>query len=191
MNRYKKNDGGLFVPADRFHAYDFRDLPWMKAIQPVASGGSPAWFDIATVAEADTTSGISTAAPNWSSVTPSLTGSATKSRVYIQNRFGAANVKMALYDNGGAIITGASGVSASVAGGQYLEITFGTPASVTASTAYKLAWQAENINVDGRYLAGAGALSTGTGLYSDFPTANLPTDIGPFAQKWVVSLWVQ
>jgi len=155
------------------------------------AGTTPGWQDVATTAEADTTSGISSTDISWTPLVAAQSGSATKARTYIQTRYGAADLKMGLYDNSGNLISGADGTASSVGGAQYLEVTFGTPAAVTASTTYKLAWQSENINLEGRYLAGSGTYSFNASAYGSFPVASLPTDLGPLSRKWVASLWIE
>lgn len=157
----------------------------------VAGGGSsPIWQDVATVAEADTTGTIGFNAMEWTPLVASQSGSATKARVYVHFRFGAADVKMALYDNSGNLITGASGTASSVGSAQYLEVTFGTPASVTSGTTYKLAWEADSGNLQNRYLNGSGTMTYDTFTYASFPPATLGTG-SDVTRKYVVSLRIE
>lgn len=153
-------------------------------------GGSPTWYDVETVANGNTAAGFSSGM-HWASVTPSISGNCTKIRVYIKSFGGASDVKAALYNNAGALISGANGTASAVGADQWLEITLGTPTAVVASTAYKIGWQAQNTNVEGWNLAGSGALSFGSQDYATFPPANTPTDLGPFTQNWCVSIYVE
>ena len=167
------------------------ELARAQPAEAAAGGGTtPAWQDIATEAEADTTGTVGYNDAEWSSLVASQSGSSTKARIYVHFRYGACDVKMALYDSAGTTLL-ASGTASSVGNAQYLEVTWGTPYAVTASTTYKLAWQAQNANLENRYLAGSGSMSYGANTYASFPPSALPTDVGPATRKLVVSLWIE
>ena len=127
--------------------------------------------------------------PNWVVISAPVSGSATKARVYISTFYGACDVKFALYDNAGTSLL-ANGVATASGGNAYLEITFGTPVSVTSGTSYRLAYMAST-DIDGRYLSGEGELHVASsGTYAGFPPASLPSDIGPFTRRWVVGFYI-
>jgi len=157
-----------------------------------AGGASPAWFDYIDQASTDTSAAIGSTEVLWCSITPTQSGSATKARIYISNYYGGGcTAGMALYTTGGSLISGANGTVAITAGSQYWEVTFGTPASVTASTTYYLAFEADNANADTRYLASAGSTSFGTSAWASFPPSSLPSDLGPLSRSYAVGLYVE
>lgn len=158
---------------------------------PTAGGGAATWYDFEISANGDTAAGFNSGM-HWCSKAPGQSGNCTKLRVYIKNRGGACDVKMALYTEAGALISGANGTASTVGGDQYLEVTLGTPAAVVNGTTYKIGWECENTNIDGWYKNGtANGLSFAAQDYSTFPPANLGTDLGPFNQGWVVGMYVE
>ena len=161
------------------------------AKKPSAAGGPMAWYDIETSANADTDDSGPWSRLNWSAVTVGQGGSATKIRVYIHDRTGACDVKAALYDNSGNLISGASGTASTVGAAQYLEITLGTPATVTATT-YKIAWMYSTALATAWYKAGSGSFDFNSSeLYANQPVATLPSSSGPLTRGYAVSLYVE
>lgn len=162
------------------------NVAWLTA----GMAGPNVWYDVETVANADTSDFSTSAAQLWTPITPGQAGSATKARIYVDTWFGSCIIKMALYDAAGTSLL-ASGQVTATAGTQYWEVTFSVPVAVTA-TNYLLAWAEENGNLEFRYKAGAGNVKinvSGTG-YAGFPPATLPAPDFDLARNYVVSLFV-
>lgn len=162
---------------------------------PVAASGPNAWYDVETQANTDTDASGTVDALEWAVVTVAQGGSATKARIYLRDNSGGSTIKMGIYAAGGGSVL-ASG-TATIADGTccdnaYLEVTFGTPVTVTATT-YLIAWigttGVDQLNF--RYKASSGnwksKLSYG---YSSFP-GTLPSPDFNLSRGYAVSLFVQ
>jgi hypothetical protein len=116
---------------------------------------------------------------------------ATKLRIYINNYFGNQDIKLSLYDNGGALISGATGTATVTAGSAYKEVTLGTPASVTAGTTYKISFIADGNNIGVGYKDATGtATYKNTVTYASEPSANLPVQDGTLTRNYAVGIFV-
>ncbi len=160
-----------------------------------AAGGPDVWYDVEPNATANSEDGGSGTRLNWAAITPAQSGTCTKLRVFATNMTAAVDVKMTLYNNDGTVISGATGTVSSLTDGSsaYLEVTLGTPASVTGSTTYKIAYIASNNNLTTRYLNGSGSFSfnnTTFLAYGSQPETPLPTDAGPITRSIAIGMYV-
>lgn len=142
-------------------------------------GGAPAWIDVLALADATTNTGLSTDLYYWFDKTLSA-GTLTKYRFYSSDTFFNfnSNVKMALYDNSGNIVTN-SGVSGTInAGGQYFEFTVSSPPGTSAAN-YKIAFvMSAEMGVTAKTKATGSTRYYAFAAYADFPPATLPTPAG-------------
>lgn len=159
--------------------------------------GGPTWYDVETFANTDTTSFGTTDALEWTSVTVTTGGSATKVRIYLGDNSGGGNLKMGLYAaGGGAVLASGTGniANASSNDNAYFEITFGTPVTVTSATTYIIAWigDAGATELSYRQRAGTGSWNAKLGFgYATFPAALPGAADFTLARNYAVSLYVQ
>jgi len=158
--------------------------------------GPNTWYDVATSGETDTPASGTDGALEWTTVTVTQCGSADKARIYLGDNVGtpSINLKMGFHAAGGGAALASGSVANAGSGGDnaYVEVTFGTPADVTSSTNYIIAWIAETGSTDltYRYLNGAGnwkaKLSFGYGSYP----GSIPAEDFSQSRKYAVSLHV-
>jgi hypothetical protein len=135
---------------------------------PVVADGPNTWYDVDSTGTNEKYGSASYA--DFDIVTVAQAGTATKARVYISSHNAPTIVKMALYSSDGSTLL-ASGSNTTASTG-YLEITFGTPCAVTATT-YRLAVQFPD-GVEGYYATNsAGAGYQAIVAYASFPAATI------------------
>lgn len=135
-----------------------------------ASVAAAGWDDVTTL----TDGGHQYPGPNTAYGNPVTlrAGSATKARIHIAEYGGACVVVASLHNSAGTLLASGSATPSDVG---YLEITFGTPATVTAG-AYILAFQVQNNNLGfSRELGSTGGHEMQTGV--TYPTPPNPYTI--------------
>lgn len=165
----------------------------MATVPIAASGGPNTWYDVETFANTDQFFGSTIDALEWATVTVAQGGSATKARIYFADNGGGGNIKIGIYAaGGGSVLAYGTGniADGTCCDNAYLEVTFGTPVTVTA-TSYLIAWISDSGSLSYRYKGSSGnwkaKLSYG---YSSFP-GTLPSPDFSLSRGYAVSLFVQ
>lgn len=187
----------IFVPKLTRAQNPFADVTIAQPLEMASGGSGPdVWYDVEEPGDTDSASVGTVDALEWSAVTVTTGGSATKARIYLGDNVGSpsVNLKMGIYAAGGGSVLASGSVSnaGQLGDNTYQEVTFDTPVSVSSSTQYLIAWIASTNadNLGYRYLAGAGnwkaKLSFG---YGNFP-GNLPAPDFDLSRAYAVSLYV-
>lgn len=160
------------------------------------SSKTPTWYDTEPQAATDTDASGTVDALEWSSVSVTIGGSATKARIYLRdNSVGSANLKMKLYE----VVGGASKASGTVSipdtnaiDNAYLEVTFGTPYTVASSTTYLVAWigDAGASFLNYRYKAGVDNWKAKLAFGYTTSPDTLPTGDFSLSRGYAVGLYV-
>ena len=158
--------------------------------------GPNTWYDVETFANTDS-DGVGTVdGLEWTPVVVTQAGLATKARIYMSDNSEGFNIKMGIYLLGDEVVlaSGTANVANNICcDNQYLEVTFDTPVSVTATT-YLIAWIGDSTfgGIATRYKAGVGTWNAKLLYgYSNFP-GTLPGSADfTLSRNYAVSLFVQ
>jgi len=175
-------------------AFTLSDTAWLGQRVAIPAGGGPdAWYDVETSANGDTLPVFSASEYSSAVVTVGQAGSATKVRLFVRNAGAVTrNLKCALYAaGGGAPLASGTAAVLSTDDDVYIEVTFGSPVAVTATT-YVIAFAGDSGDMGYWYKAGVGALDIYNSVgYSGFPENPLGTPaFDNLARNACVSLYV-
>jgi len=151
----------------------------------VASGAPAAWQDLYAPPGNDSASSSSIYVV-WAAIVANSSGTCTKVRMYVDSFTSGANMKLALYTNGGALLSGTPAVG--VTGVGYCEGTLDTPQTVMNGTTYKVAYIVSGAGGTLYYDCRTGNIAWyGSCNYADFPPANLPSSTQ--SNQWYVGIY--
>jgi hypothetical protein len=158
----------------------------------VAGGGPDVWYDIEVEANRDASYSFSGTDYSAAEVTVGVAGTATLLRLHVANGdLVAHNIKLALYDNAGNLLSSGSVSVAPTDDNVYKEVTLSPSVAVTATT-YIIAIMGDDGNLFFNAKAGVGALDAWVGkVYASFPYDPIGTpDFNNLARNMVAGIYV-
>jgi hypothetical protein len=136
-------------------------------------GGSPAWHDQLSDPTLATASGDPSSSSRFGKVTPTVSGTCSALRIYIDDtNTGAYDLKMVLTDTSGALLASGTAVgSVSDGTNRYYSVTLTAPVAVTNGTEYRIGFRASS-SIWGHHFA-YGSQPSGSGYTSTLSYAAL------------------